>query len=184
MACWQIKNNKVLCNIELEGEKLVFELPSKILPYIISHTPKMFYFNFYINDKKYTQIIDLQGIYIPQNQKKKLKIYFNAQQDRSIVFDKKYSIARGESFKDRYLTPYGWQVQEYFFPIHTEKNHKDNGIEKKEHLQPKSAKKQKENVGIYKECPHCGAILLSEYDYCPYCQKYISEIDSDADITI
>ncbi len=181
------KEGNVICNIEIDGKAISLKLNRKILPYLVNHTPRLFFFNIYLGDRKYTKLLDLSNLSIlPEEGNKKLRVVLKREFNRGVVQGDRYSIARGESFIERYLSPNGWQKQEYFYPLgeaDTEIS-KDDFRNKESKLRRVVDRRQVGKKSAFRECPYCGAILSSELDYCPYCQRFIGEQDDKVDLTI
>ena len=153
-------------------------MPKKILPYLITHTPKIFYFFIKLKDKVYKELVDLSNIYALSDDKRKLVLKLS-ESDLSKDYrmpEIGFAIGRGESFQDRFLSYNGWQRNEFYFPI-IEKQEASKTAEK-----PEKAVKKDDNK--LKTCPHCSAILQKDYNYCPYCKILIEEIKDEVDIIL
>ncbi len=184
MACkCENTDRKIVCRVSVDGKTFSFTLPEKILPYILSSTPKIFYFNFYLDNRKFTELVDLSHITMPVKKTADLKVVIRQNTEKKAVErENSYSIARGESFQDRFLSYSGWVNEEFLFPLKEETKTAEKRQEAATVVsQPAKDGQDKPKIKL---CPFCNAVLPSDFDYCPYCKKYVGEPDKHADITI
>jgi hypothetical protein len=198
---WQQKGNKVYLIINQNNEPQKILLNEKILPFIIAHTPKVFFVKININGNIKEFIVDFSTIKPVINRTNSLKI--STKKTATTVHshqptDNYYVIMRGESFQNRFLSIKGWTAQEFAFPIvfftETEKQKQETKVKTKfEKYENKSENAQTETVkktikstsaGNLRECPKCKAIIIDNVDYCPKCFTPLFEPEQGVDFAL
>ncbi len=204
---WEQNKNNVFVSIEHQEKKITFKLDEKILLHLIGNSPKIFYFSINIQNSRKDYLADFGGLKPIIKSRNKLKVSMKStvtttQQNKNSIG--KYTIARGESFYERFLGVKGWQTQEYLFDIvPTEKNivPVDKNITEKEtkttvkieqiKVSGQAAKPaapkikfKSESKNKFVECGECGNIIASELDICPHCFALNIEVEKDIDLTI
>lgn len=191
MITWEQNEAMVLISCEINQKVIKFRMEESIIQYITNSTPKVFYFSLNYQENQIQEIINFDELKPIFKKQAKLSVTIKTsvpQNQKQSISDGYYSIARGESFMERFLGMQGWQNQEYKFAI---KLYDEKVVEQKEIVEPiieKTADNltnqnvQKQQTEI--KCNSCGSILEQTYDICPICFTKITAEEKDVDIAL
>lgn len=196
---WTQTDKIVIASVEIDDIILKFPIENKIINNLINHTPKVYYFKVNYDGSEYNYIADFDGLkpVVRNAQKLSVKIKMNKSVDKvSLAEFCYYTIARGESFMERYMGIKGWQTQEYNFKIIKldEANKPIKNQTQPENLilqntiteEHKSTKPQSTIIpdnNIIK-CSSCGFETSTNIDVCPNCFTLLVEGEDDVDFAI
>lgn len=208
---WKQKRQNVFITIELNEKKIMFKLDERLIIHLIGNSPKVYFLTVNL-EKESIQFLanftDLKPV-IKTSGKLKLSIKTSTPKKTTQVSTfGNYTIARGESFYERFLGVEGWQAQKYLFNL-IPLDQKDVVKEIKEtktqptELKEKGTKKHVEETVIEKidvpeippiketeqkskflECPKCQNIISTDFDICPHCFNSIVKIEEEVDLII
>ncbi len=212
---WEQKNDNVFIKFQIAEKEITFKLDDRILIHLIGNSPKIYFFKIFVAEFETEYLIDFSHLKPVIKSSGKLSVKFKTNQKvepkKSFDFGK-YTIARGESYQERFLGVEGWQPQEYFFnlipleqsnniskplvdnnfEIQTEKvdfkatdNSKQPEVLSNQEVKTvEPVKEQPEEVSKFKECPICGNIVFSDFEYCPHCFASFIKPEKDVDFAI
>lgn len=206
---WEQTKKNVFVSIKYENKDIKFKLDDRILMNLIGNSPKVYFFTINIGEDKLEFLADFTNLKPIVKSSGKLK--FKVKSASSNIISEvstfgNYVIARGESFYDRFLGVKGWQAQEYLFnliPLEL----KDSVVKIEEKKQPttilqetkqteivpeivkkttqiKETIPQKTEKSKFQECPQCGNLITSDFDYCPHCFKSTIQPEKGIDFAI
>lgn len=191
---WNQIKDIVLITLETDTEKKEVKLDPKIINYILAQTPRILSFYFYDSGQKYVFMADFKGLKPIVGSQSKLKISLKTNSSVEQTFrkpEKYYVIARGESYQDRYLSPKGWQIQEYPFaiedefkkteePIVSEKINEQNFSQNSEHTETLKQTAPADSI----ICPHCNQRIPIELSTCPLCFHSLEAAEQGVDFIL
>lgn len=184
---WQQKGNEVLIDITSEsGEEITFVLNKNIINLLAGNTPKFYIFSIKIGTETEKEFFaDFNGLRSVSVKTNSLKITLGTKKKSGIPAKYRglqpvgrYSIARGESFYERYLSDDGWVRQKPYFDLYNDRQVGGGSTQKPEIKENKntsgnlSTKKQGgivQNQPAYKTCPTCKNEISAKFETCPYC---------------
>ncbi len=186
---WEQKNDRsIVIHINDNNNKIGFAIDNSLVNYIVSNIPKYLYIYIELaNNKEQVYFVDFDGIMskIPTQNKLVVKISdkFGRTSKKTNKKSKgKYSLARGESYPNRFLSDKGWQKQRKYFDLFDINDFTTEKITKPKQVEtPTKVKKASSKL---KECIACGEIIPSKVDICPYCKYNQNEDESFMDISI
>lgn len=202
---WTQNDRIVVASANIEEKIVKFKIEKKIINNLINHTPPVYFINIHKGGKIYEFLVDFSGLRPIIMQQTKLSYTIKKTKKtakRPISINEYYTIARGESFQDRFLSFNGWQTQEYHFEfILLDEN--DNEIaplssvsatpdpdRDTENIISKENKKPLKVSGIQAdkltthECNECGTKVSIDVDICPNCFKNFFEAEKDVDFAL
>ena len=208
---WQQSKNTVTIEVSTQSnEAIIFSLEPEIINFLAGNTPK--FYEFFIklkgeNEKSF--FVDFNNLKPVASSQSKLRITITKKNNfvstkyRGIQEKGRYSIARGESFYERYLSETGWIRQKNYFNLYDYSEVTGNKTKiKKEPIkvdvplvketlkvqtdtkkQQASTEEQTETVS--KKCISCSEIIPDNYDVCPYCSTQQTEAkEKNVDIVL
>ncbi len=185
---WRQESNNIYIELPVsENETKEILLDERIIKYLLAQTPRIFFIQFYTNGQKKEFLIDFKNLRPVISKKKKLKVTVKTQQTvtNRALQGGYFVIARGQSFAERFLSPSGWKMQEYHFPISEKTEQKQQTTEPQKQpeavLQHKTQQKATPNS---KQCPQCKADVPFDLDYCPHCFYSFINKEKDVDFAI
>jgi NADH pyrophosphatase NudC (nudix superfamily) len=201
---WTQAGSIVSFSLMIENEEKIFRVNPKIVNFLASHTPKIFYFDVYYKSKKFHFLADMRSMKPVIAPASRLSVRISSKKNiddrRKDNFEDYFTISRGESFSDRFLGINGWQTQEYRFElkqsVNTENvdlNDKNFDVRTKiQTIRPESFKsEEKEKVSLKiqseqkaKKCKNCGAIIDDDVDFCPHCFSPLFDKEDGVDYAL
>lgn len=196
---WTQTDQIVIAKVEIGDLILKFPIENKIINNLINHTPKVYYFKVNYDGTEYDYIADFNGLkpVVRNAQKLSVKIRMNKPVDKANLAECcYYTIARGESFMERYMGIKGWQTQAYNFkiikldeankPINNKTQPENfiphNTIAKEHNSTERRITKISDNKII--KCSSCGFEIFTNIDVCPNCFALLVEGEDDVDFAI
>ncbi|MBN2893202.1 MAG: hypothetical protein JXL97_15130 [Bacteroidales bacterium] len=209
---WEQKNDNVFITVEYKNKNIKFKLDDRIIIHLIGNSPKIYYFSINIGGETQDFLANFSDLKPIIKSSGKLKLTVNSKTKSNVsevsTFGT-YTIARGESFYERFLGVKDWQSQEYLFnlvplsqqdvvkkveektqPTHLQETKVVEKIEEKTFEVPDlpeiitPVQPIKEEKSKFLECPSCGSILSSDYDFCPHCFKATIKPEQGVDFAI
>ncbi len=214
---WKQTNRLVIATVELENKTIKFKIDNRIVNYLVEHTPKVFFFKIKIDGKSEKLMANFAKLKPIVSKSSKLSVKIASKknvQEENIDSGNYYSIARGESFMEKYLGVEGWQSQEYKFKltmldekIDIEKQQKEKKVTTKHQVfkGPKEAsQRQSHKINIKQDktttakteqeskkveqnaqkCPYCQSTIPSDLDICPICFEVMEKAPDDVDFMV
>lgn len=196
---WQQTDKIVIGTVEVDERIIKFSIENRIINNLINHTPRVYFFKLNYEGKEYDFIANFNELkpIVRKSSKLSVKVKTEKKIDNKSILDFGfYTIARGESFMERFMGIKGWQTQEYNFklvlldeknkPEKTETPKVDNPIKKEQHT---STIVESENKSTNVEptnfkCEKCGHEITTDLDVCPSCFNLLIPLEKDVDFTI
>ena len=211
---WEQTNKNIFVTVKHEDKNIKFKIEDRLILHLIGNSPKIYFFTINIKNNKLEFLADFSALKPIIKSRGKLSFKVKVSEKEDIIEENSfgnYVIARGESFHERFLGVDGWQTQEYLFSlipleqqnIVAKQQEVKQNIKK---IETKTVNKvveqtkdittpppippitpsisHKEQKSKFQECVHCGNILISEFDTCPYCFKLILQPEEGVDFAI
>lgn len=191
---WKQIQDAVFISLKTDKGNKEIRLNPKVINYILAQTPKILFIYLYDSGQKYTFMADFKGLQPIVGHQSKLKITVKSNIQAEQTFqkpEKYYVIARGESYQDRYLSPQGWQIQEYPFSIDDEIKEKERQITS-EKLDEQNFSQNSEPTETLKQtappdskiCPYCNQKIPIELSTCPFCFHSLQSPEQGVDFIL
>jgi len=189
---WRQKDENVIIFLKTQGKEKEIKLDSKLINFILAQTPRILFFYLYESGQKYSFMADFKGLKPIIRSQSKLKITLktaNTVNETIQKPDKYYVIARGESYQDRYLSPQGWQVQEYPYSLEVSDKKVEETIKQTTNIQSEQWEETKGTLSKTtapdsKICPNCKKRIPIELDTCPLCFTNFTKPEKGVDFVL
>lgn len=201
---WKQNNNEVIIELTSEtGEQIRFMLEDTGINHLAGNTPKFYIFYIKLkNEEEKEYFVDFNTLKSVVSLQNNLKITLTTSKNKKANKKYKglkakgmYSIARGESFYERFLSISGWNRQKSYFDLFDENeisktsankiiNETDNkkAINNLKATTDIPAQKQKKSE--YTNCSNCNVKINNKFDICPYCGAENYKVNDNVDIMI
>jgi hypothetical protein len=184
---WEQKGNEVIIHLPLDEQKFLnFRIEEKLINNLVSNIPRLYYLYIELTgkaDKIYFLDVEKLKTISSTDNLLKIKIGKPLKNKEALgVSLGKYSIARSESYQDRYISETGWQKTRQYFDIvdfdeYKTKQQANSYIADKSKNTDSTTKASNQNISVgkekpsakLKECVKCKEIIPSTLETCPYC---------------
>jgi len=201
---WKQNNNEVFIELYSEaGEQIRFMLENAVINHLAGNTPKFYIFYIQIeNEEEKEYFVDFNTLKSVSSRQNSLKVTLTTSKNKSKNIKYKglktkgmYSIARGESFYERFLTDSGWKRQKSYFDLYNEneisESFSNKTANKNDKTSPNANLKattdipaQKQQESEYANCPNCNVVINSKFDICPYCSAENFKVNDSVDVMV